>query len=156
MAFVPFCSEFGGTQDPLTVLVETDQIEEFQMLGTQIESQRAANARTAQDNLDKQPRLRELQEGIRMLREGGEIEAAEAEVDTLRVQKREREQRYDRKALRKVLETAAQQAEDQCVQLASQPWKDGWQDPEFAERYLEEKMRHLRRAKLVDKLDKLQ
>ena len=156
MAFLPFCSELGGTQDPLTVLVEIDQIEEFQMLGTQIESQRAANARAARDNLDQQPRLRELQEGIRMLREGGEIEAAEAEVDTLRVQKREREQRYNRSVLRETLKTAAQQNADECDRLASQPWTGGWQDPEFAERYLEEKMRHLRRRKLIEKLDGVQ
>ncbi len=156
MAFLPFCRDFGGNQDPLTVLVELDQIDEFKMLTTQIESARAANARQAQDNLEKQPRLRELQQGVRMLREGGEIEAAEADLDVLRVQKREREQRYDRDTLRRTLRAAAEEARDQCEQLASQPWTGGWQDQEFAEKYLEEKMRHLRREKLVEKLQGLQ
>ena len=159
MAFIPYCSEFGGDEDPLAVLVEVDQIDEFRMLSTQVESARAANVRQAEENLGRQPRLRELQEAIRILREGGEVEAAEAELDLLRVQKQEREQRYDRDTLRRMLRAAGDEAEAACERLASQLSEDAWQDADGcrmgAERYLEEKMRHLRRKKLLEKMQAL-
>eukprot|EP01043_Picozoa_sp_COSAG02_P038397 COSAG02_NODE_2956_length_7669_cov_10.857860_7_plen_161_part_00 len=159
MAFITYCSNLGGTEDPLTVLVEVDQIPEFNMLRGQIESARAANGRQAEENLGQQPRLRELQEAIRIMREGGEVEAAEAELALLRVQKHEREQRYNRATLRRTLRGATAEAEAVCERLASQPWTGGWQDADGcrtgAERYLEEKMRHLRRQKLTEKLEAL-
>ena len=152
MAFVPFCRELGGTQDPLTVLVEMDAVDEFRMLQTQIESARSATVSLAQENMGWQPRLQELQGAIRAVRDGGEIEAAETELDSLRVQKRDREKRYDRDTLRRTLRAAAEQASQRCSEMQAQPWVDGWANPAFANEFLQEKMRQIKRERLGEKL----
>ena len=152
MAFVPFCRELGGTQDPLTVLVEMDAVDEFRMLQTQIESARSATVSLAQENTGWQPRLQELQGAIRAVRDGGEIEAAETELDSLRVQKRDRETRYDRDTLRRTLRAAAEQASQRCSEMQAQPWVDGWANPAFANEFLQEKMRQIKRERLGEKL----
>ena len=152
MAFLPFCSELGGTQDPLAVLVEIDALDEFRMLQTQIESAQSANVSLAQENMGWRPRLQELQGAIRAIRDGGEIEAAETELASLKTQKRDREKRYDRDTLRRTLRAAAEEAGQRCSEMQEQPWVGGWANPAFANEFLQEKMRQIRRDKLVEKL----
>lgn len=151
-AFIQYIPQYGGQLDPLTMLIEMDNVDEFRMLSTQIESARTTNVRAAEVNLGYQPRLAELQEAIRVLRQGGEIEAAEAEHETLIAQKQERMQRYDRNTLRRTLRAATEEAEDRCKELRDAKWQDAWHDPAYADQYLEAKMRHRRRMKLQEKL----
>lgn len=135
------------------MLIEMDDdVEEFRMLKAQIESARAANVRVAEENLGHQPRLAELQETIRVLRDDGEIAAAEAERETLLAQKQERMQQYDANTLRRLLRSATEDAEARCKDLRDAKWEDGWHDPAYADQYLREKMQHHRRLKLQQKL----
>ena len=136
----------------MATLIELDAVDEFQVRKVEIDSLRSANARTAETNLAQEPQLRELQEAIRTLREGGVLEDADRARAELLVQKAEREQRYDERTLKGVLRDAAADSQSKCDDMERQPWTGAWEAPAFADKYLEEKVRQRRREKLTEKL----
>jgi hypothetical protein len=150
--FIQYVKAWGGTEDPVATLIELDAIDEFRLGKASIDSLRSANARTAETNLAQEPQLRELQEAIRTLREGGVLEDADRARAELLVQKAEREQRYDERTLKGVLRDAAADSQSKCDDMERQPWTGAWEAPAFADKYLEEKVRQRRREKLTEKL----
>lgn len=153
MGFTPYMSQFGGTQDPLVELVDMDGVEGFRLLQAHIESGRSENVRLAKENLGHQPRLQELRSAIRDLR-GGAIEAAEGELAVLRVERQQRELRYNSATLRRTLREAVAETAQRCDELERVRWVDGWQNPEFVEQFLKEKTCQKRREKLLEKLQR--